>query len=158
MRDILIEGGDIALSSKGRVEFVSGPKKVIEDLKRFLMNDLGYNRFHPWIGSNLENIIGQSYHPEGLANIRYAVRDALNRYTQAQIEELKRRIQERGNPLLAVGEAGPDSIIKNWTRLEIQELSGNILVRIGFETFTGAEEEVELFVSDYSPALQTLRE
>lgn len=157
MRDLLIEAGDIALSSKGKARMVSGPKKVIEDLKRFLMNDLGYNRFHPWMGSNLENIIGQSYHPEGLANIRYAIREAINNYTQSQIEEMKRRIEERGEPLMAVGEAGPDSIVKNWTRLEMTESGGQVTIRVGFETFTGEVELAEIVLSGSIPALEALK-
>lgn len=135
---------DIALDNRGRVELVGGGEKVVQDLKNFLLSNLGHNRFHFWIGSHLDDFVGQSITSVLLQKVKSDVRDCMNLYSESQMQDLKKRIDERGNAIIAISQANPSSLVKSWTRLEVKDDRSTISVRIGFLTYTSEEGTVEL--------------
>ncbi len=139
-----IKNGDIALDNRGRVTLVGGGKKVQQDIRGFLINNLGYSRFHPWIGSHLDDFVGQSITPTLLQKVRSDVRDCLNLYTESQMEDLQQRIKERGDAIIAISQADPSSLVKTWTRLEVTDDRSSIFIKIGFSTYTNEEGSAEL--------------
>lgn len=147
MRTWRIKNGDIAIDSTGRVEIINEAPKIVQDLRSWLLNDLGYNRFHPEMGTDLDSFVGQLINGTTLSDVRATVRTALNTYLDQQMEDLRKRVEERGDPYMAIGQAEPSSIIKAWTKLDVKELGGDILISIGFRTWTNDYEEVKLAIS-----------
>lgn len=147
MRTWKIIDGDIALDTIGRVEEIAGSQKVVQDLRIWLLNDLGFNRFHPEMGAGLDVFVGQIADYKLLANIRSVVANSLNSYMDLQMEDLRKRIEERGEPYIAIGLAEPSSLVKEWSKIEVTEKAGDIHIRIGFRTFTEDYQEVMLAIS-----------
>lgn len=136
MDDFLISSGDIDISN-GSVTEVTGAEKVAQDLKTWLLNDLDHNRFHPWLGASLDEFVGQVPEYPYLHAVKTRVRESLNSYIADQIRELKRRAEKKGNALLAIILAEPNSIIREFTHLEVHAYATDIIVKIGFNTFAG---------------------
>ncbi len=144
MKTWKISGGDVASNPKARVEYVDGPNKVVQDLRNWILNDIGYNKFHSQIGTTLDSYVGQPVSSRLLAAIRDVIRTALNTYLEMQMDDLKARIEERGDPITAIGMAEPSSMVKSWTYLDVNHDYTTIIIRIGFRTFTDDYDEVVL--------------
>ncbi len=142
-----IKNGDVALDIHGRVEEVGGAYKVVQDLKNWLLNDLGYNKFAPHMGSNLDHYVGQEVTAALLNDIRNEVRQALEDYMESQMSDLRLRIEEKGDPYLAIALAQPSSLVKSWTELSVKAIPGAIQINIHFRTFTDDIEEVVLVLN-----------
>lgn len=141
MDDFRISDGDIDISNGSVVE-ITGAEKVAQDLKTWLLNDLGHNRFHPWLGASLDDYVGQIPSYPHLHAIKTRVRESLNMYVADQIRELKRRVDKKGNALMAIILAEPNSIIREFTKLEVHAFATDIIVKIGFVTFAGESQEL----------------
>ncbi len=137
-----IKNGDVAVNPKARVDYIDGANKVVQDLRSWLTNHRGFNKFHPFLGTRLDNYIGQPVDGTLLAKIRDEVRSVLNRYIDEQMKDLKKRIAERGDSITAIGLAEPSSMVQSWTNLDIFDDYGTIYIRIGFRTFTDDTGEV----------------
>jgi len=49
--DLKIQNGDISIGSDGDVEFVIGNEKILQEVKKIVLTEIGENRFHPYYGS-----------------------------------------------------------------------------------------------------------
>lgn len=49
--DLKIINGDLAISNSGSVETVNQNSKIIQDIKKLLLTDIGSNKYHPNYGS-----------------------------------------------------------------------------------------------------------
>lgn len=147
MKTFKIENGDIAVDKRGRVKEIDGASKVVQDLKNWLLNDIRYNKWHPQMGTRLDNYVGQPVSAQLIMNIKEEIRTALNHYTEEQMADLKKRIDESSDPYTAIGLAEPSSIVRTFTALDVYEDYGNILVRIGFTTHTDDYEEITLAIA-----------
>ena len=141
MDDFHIRNGDIDISNGSIVE-ITGAEKVAQDLKTWLLNDLAHNRFHPWLGSSLDDYVGRVPEYPHLHAIKTRVRESLNAYIADQVRELKRRVEKKGNALAAIILAEPNSIIRAFTKLEVHAYATDIIVKIGFDTFAGQSREM----------------
>lgn len=147
MRTWKISNGDIALDTLGRVEELGGSMKIVQDLRSLLLNDSGFNRFFPELGTDLDRFVGQNVDYRLLSDIRASVADVLNDYMDKQQEEIRKRIEERGEPYIAIGLAEPSSLVKEWSPIQVREEAGNISIKIGFKTYTNDYEEVLLSIA-----------
>lgn len=142
-----IEKGDLALHSDGTTEEIGGTKKVVQDLEWVLVNETDFNRFHPWMGSGLEDYIGQINTPEVLHSIKQEVRRALQAYADSQIDEIRERIEASQNAYLAVGHADPTSIVKEFHEVSAENRGTDVKVTVSFSTFTGESDVASLLLS-----------
>lgn len=142
-----IKNGDIATDTIGRIEEVSGPGKIVQDLRMWLLNDIGFNTYHPEMGTDLDSYVGQTISSTTLLGIKNSVRQALDNYVDQQMEDLRKRVEERGEPMIAIGLAEPSSIVKEWTKLDVNQIGVDVMINIGFRTFTGDYDEVMLAIS-----------
>jgi hypothetical protein len=83
-----------------------------------------------------------------LNEIRDMVREALNDYLEIQMLDIRERIEERGDPLVAIGLAGPSSLVKSWTSLNVDHDYTTIHIKIGFITHTNEYDEVFMSLSN----------
>jgi phage baseplate assembly protein W len=147
MKTWRIKNGDIVANVKGRIDQVEGTEKIIQDLRGWLLNDLGFNRFHPDMGTVLDYYVGQPITSQLLTNIKETVRNSLNDYMDKQMEEIKLRIDERGDPYIAIGLAEPSSLVRSWTDLKVTHDYTTIHIKISFRTFTDDVDEVVMVIS-----------
>lgn len=135
------------MDGRGKINHIDKASKVVQDLRSWLLNDLGYNKFHPEMGTTLDAFVGQVVTPQLVSDIRDTVRKSLELYMEFQMQDLRERIEERGEPYIAIGLAEPSSLVRSWTNLSVKEDYGNISVRIGFTTFTDDYEEIKLILA-----------
>ena len=50
--DLKIQRGDLVLDSSGQLNIVERNDKIIQDIIKILLTDLGENKFHPYYGSS----------------------------------------------------------------------------------------------------------
>jgi len=148
MKTWRIKNGDVLLDSTGRIEYINHTDKIIQDLRHWLLNYLGHNKFHPEIGTVLDDFLGNQMSSTLVAGVRAVVTNALNAYMTNQMSDLKDRIAERGDPYAAIGAAEPSGMVKSWSGLEVWPDYTNINIRIGFRTFTDDIGEIELAISN----------
>jgi phage baseplate assembly protein W len=74
---LLLENGDVALNSKFQMTMITGPAKVVQDLKVLLRSCIGSYLFDTRWGVNFPAMIEMR---ENRALIESLVRDALERY------------------------------------------------------------------------------
>ena len=89
--DLKIINGDLAISKSGKLETVNQNSKIIQDIKKLLLTDLGSNKYHPNYGSPLgEGSIG-SYQDEKFLkmNIKNSIERSINRLINLQRNQLK---------------------------------------------------------------------
>lgn len=139
MNTLLIRDGDIVLQPDGRPEMIDGPAKIVQDLTHWLLNDLRYNRFHPWAGASLERFVGESSNAVTAAAIKRRVQESLRLYYDNQFQELRRRIALREDPVTAIALAHPDSIVESWDSVSVRLEATDIAVDIGFKTIAGSQ-------------------
>jgi hypothetical protein len=139
MNDIRIKNGDIVLSSRGGFEEIKGPSKIIQDLTNWLLNPEGYNRFHPWAGTGLDEFIGSRVDEVTNMDIKNEIERALSLYYSKQFEELRERIQNQSSPTIAMWMAEPDSVVESWKDVMVVNDGPTIRAQLGFRTVAGTE-------------------
>ncbi len=145
MYTIRLAGGDIALGAEGEVTYLTGPAKIAHDLSSWLLCELGKDRFHPWLGSNIESFVGSTGDALTLATIRAQVRDLLETYHANQTAELKRRISARpAEPTLAIRDADPASLVRQFSGINVDALDETIVIRVRFDTIAGGQGQAEV--------------
>lgn len=143
MKDLHIDGGDIQIQS-GDLKIIGGVDKIKQDLTRWLIEDIGYNKFHPDMGGSLDSYIAEPVNAVLLHEIRQQVRRSLQRYQRYQLEDIKERIDIEGDPLTAIGIAQPNSIIKEFERIDVWKDYDRIRVQIYFYTFVDQRANITL--------------
>jgi len=89
--DLKIINGDLAISNSGSLETVNQNSKIIQDIKKLLLTDLGSNKYHPNYGSPIgENSIGDVQDEKFLQiNIKNSIEKSINRLISLQRNQLK---------------------------------------------------------------------
>lgn len=142
MKDIRIKNGDIDLTGTGQIGLIGGPDKIGQDLRQWMINDRGFNRFHNWIGASLDEFVGQQRDPLKIAVIRDRVRGQLDLYYLSAYEDLRRRVATRRNPTVAAAFAQPDSIVADWDDVQVWEDNDGVVVRVHYSTIAGETRAV----------------
>lgn len=150
MNDLLIENGDLSLSTTGDAQIVTGPSKIIQDLKNWLMNRLGYNRFHPWAGTGIDDFVGGRPGEKTNMTIKRQIEQALSTYYAKQFEELRKRISVQSDAVTAMSMAQPDSIVESWKDVIVTNAGPYVRVTLGFRTVAGSEESFSLNIVNAS--------
>ena len=89
--DLKIINGDLSISNSGAVDTVNQTNKVIQDMKKLLLTDLGDNKYHPNYGSPLgAGSIGDYQDEDFLKiNIKNSVERSINRLISLQRNQMK---------------------------------------------------------------------
>lgn len=127
-----IKNGDIIFNNG--VQIVTGTEKIVQDLESMLLNDLGYNHFHPWMGSSLDSYIGSLPQSEYLYEIRQEVEKTLSTYYDMVLDDIHVRAEEQGSVERAIALADPSSIIVEAPKAEVWTEGYRVVVSVSFKT------------------------
>ncbi len=68
--DLLIKNGDLSISSTNDLAKVQDLEKLVQDILKLLMTELGSNKFHSWYGSSLsQSMVGSGFDGQFLTTI-----------------------------------------------------------------------------------------
>jgi hypothetical protein len=78
--DLKITNGDLSLDANGNINLITGNQKIIQEIAKITLTDLGENVFHPYYGCkagslNLENIVDYNFQRQ---EIERSVKSAIN--------------------------------------------------------------------------------
>jgi len=60
--DLKIKNGDIRMGSNGDLDKIQDVEKLVQDILKLLMTEIGSNPFNPWYGSSLsQSMIGSGF-------------------------------------------------------------------------------------------------
>ena len=78
--DLKIVNGDLSLNSNGQINIVVGNSKLIQEVTKIVLTEVGENKYHPFYGSSAGKIdIGGAYDESMHKNeIERSVRESLN--------------------------------------------------------------------------------
>jgi len=88
MKTIAVSNGDIQLNS-GKLQFVTGHTKLVQDLQRWLVEPIGTGYTTPGFGSFLSSYIGQSQASISTSTIENEILRVLQLYQGQQVLSLK---------------------------------------------------------------------
>jgi phage baseplate assembly protein W len=105
MKSLQVYNGDLSLDSGGRLTFVQGTSKLVQDLTLWLQEPIGTSFTAPNFGSTLTGLVGAPQTTSTIAQIQTEVQRILGLYQSQQVIALK--------------SAQNSSQLANWNKSEI---------------------------------------
>ena len=89
--DLKIINGDLSITNSGSIDTVNQTNKIMQDIKKLLLTDLGDNKYHPNYGSPLgAGSIGDYQDDSFLKiNIKNSIEKSINRLVSLQRNQMK---------------------------------------------------------------------
>lgn len=140
-----ISGGDLAVGSGRSYERVTGAYKLAQDLKLWVLEQIGTDPATPSFGSRLDggvidgvevpSYIGQVANPAILADIRAEIVSLLSQYQATQIAKMQREmISYGGKHTLSA-----DETLQSVTSVETSQVGDQVIVRVTCQTLAGTQ-------------------
>ena len=89
MKAIQVSNGDIVLDSGGRLQFVVGTNKLVQDLALWLEEQYGIGFTTPNFGSMLYSMIGGAITSNTLSQVQAEIQRVLSLYSAQQLQQLQ---------------------------------------------------------------------
>ena len=89
MKTLRLSGGDLVLGSGG-FEALTGPDRIVQDLRVALSEPLGIDRFHPGWGSRIDDFVGQPLNQATAFDLEQEVNRVVGNYMAVQAERASR--------------------------------------------------------------------
>ena len=89
MKTLELHDGDLRIGTS-RYATISGPRKVVQDLRCALLEPVGNDRFHPSYGSQLEDFIGLPLSPDVAFLIQQEIARVVQNYAAVQRDQIQR--------------------------------------------------------------------
>jgi hypothetical protein len=123
--DLNLDGGDYAV--------VTGPEKLVQDLRCWILEPQGNDVMHPTYGSIMEDVIGQYLSPEQMMNIEAEIRRVVMSYSAQQQDRRSRdAVVYGGKNTLSPGE-----ICTGISKIVIQPVSDAAVCWVSITTANG---------------------
>lgn len=99
-----LTNGDLNLDS-GSYAVVTGPEKLVQDLRCWVLEPQGTDVMHPTYGSIMEDVLGNLFTPEQIMNIEAEIRRIVMAYSAQQQDRRSRdMVVYGGKNTMAPGE------------------------------------------------------
>jgi phage baseplate assembly protein W len=139
--DLKIQRGDLVLDSSGQLNIVERNDKLVQDIIKVLLTDLGENKFHPYYGSptgklDVGSILDQDFFK---TKIEDGVIQAINNLIALQKNQSKYQYITPGETILEVSGVRVSrdtndprmwSVFVSVITLELEEISQTVTIRI----------------------------
>lgn len=112
MKTLLVQNGDIQLDQGGKLRFVQGSQKLIQDLTLWLQENFGIGYTTPNFGSLLPDMIGSAIIDSSVSDIQNEVQRVISLYQTQQLLDLQI--------------AQTQAQLSNWNKSEIINQIGSI--------------------------------
>jgi len=89
MKTLRLSGGDLVLGPGG-FETLTGPERIMQDLRVALSEPLGVDRFHPGWGSRVDDFVGMPLDQATAFDLEQEVNRVIGNYMAVQAEKAAR--------------------------------------------------------------------
>ena len=141
MKTLQVSNGDLALDNGGRLQFIQGTSKLVQDLTLWFQEPLGTGFTSPNFGSTLTGMIGQTINQSTLARVQAEVQRILKLYQTQQIYSLK-----SAQNLAQLGNWNKSEIINSINSVKAFQNYTSINVNVILTTLGGSQLALSIFI------------
>ena len=142
MNTIQVSNGDIQLSSGGKIQFVKGTSKLVQDLALWLKEEYGVGFTTPSFGSLLPSMIGQAITASTTSNIQSEIYRVLGLYQANQ--SLQLRSAQNTNQLSRWNKS---EIINNVDDVQVLVGTGFVNATVSLTTLNGVPTSLNFVIT-----------
>lgn len=132
MKTLRLDDGDLVIGTDSDYAKVTGPAKMIQDLRCALLEPLGNDRFHPGYGSRLEDFIALSNDEEAAFEVESEVRRVVSNYAAVQRDMVEAETFGGEETTFTT-----DEIIDSLTGISAKITDETVRVTVGLATAAG---------------------
>jgi hypothetical protein len=136
-----IQSGDFTLSGPGGLSTVSGRDKLIQDLRCWMLEQIGNDPMHPELGSALdggvlpdgtiiETTIGNIITKKAMLDLENEVRRVISQYQQQQLSKIRSEQMLYGG----IYHLDPGEILLGIADVEVTQTGATLVARITIRT------------------------
>jgi len=149
MKTLQVTNGDIQLDSGGRLQFLQGTSKLVQDLTLWLKEPLGTGFTTPNFGSTLPSMIGGTIGTATIVQIQAEVQRILNLYQSQQILSLK-----TAQNLSQLGYWNKSEIINSINSVQASQSYNSIVVNVTMTSLANTQLSIALFINSNGVRVQ----
>ncbi len=146
-----IKDGDI-VPSNGKLKTIEGLEKLIQDLRLWLLEALGTDRFHPKFGSSLDDEIGTIDPKIASVNVKAEILRVLQNYQVAQSNKIQKEKWIYQNSIMKQGYwiMSKEEVLSSINGIQISTQGSIMNVQVSLTTYSGVEAILPLTIDFYS--------
>jgi len=141
MKTLQVSNGDIVLDNGGRLQFVQGSNKLIQDLALWLKEPIGTGFTTPNFGSILPSLVGSSETAAVIAQVQSEVSRILGLYQSQQLLDL-----QSAQNTSQLANWNKSEIISTINSIDVSSSYTTINIYVGITTLAGANLTLSLAV------------
>ena len=149
MKALQVTDGDIQLDSGGKLKFLQGTSKLVQDLTLWLKEPLGVGFTTPNFGSTLTSMIGGTIGTATIVQVQAEVQRILNLYQSQQILSLK-----TAQNLSQLGYWNRSEIINSINSVQANQSYSSIVVNVTMTSLANTELSIALFINSNGVRVQ----
>jgi len=142
MKAIQVSNGDIVLDSGGRLQFVVGTSKLVQDLALWLEEQYGIGFTTPNFGSMLYSMIGGPITSNTLSQVQAEIQRVLSLYSAQQLQKLQ-NLQQSSQ----LSYYNKSEIIQSVGDIVVLQGTGFINATVSISTLNGQQFNLNLLVT-----------
>ena len=142
MKTLQVTNGDLALDTGGRLQFVIGSNKLVQDISLWLQEDFGIGFTTPNFGSILQGLIGSGITSSSVSTVQAEVSRVISLYRAQQIQTLQ-AIQQSSQ----LSNYNKSEIIQSVSDITVAQGTGFISVLVSLTTLTGSSVALNLLLT-----------
>ena len=141
MKTLQVSNGDLVLDTGGRLQFLQGTSKLVQDLTLWLQEPISTGFSTPNFGSILPGLIGSEINQATIATVQAEVQRILSLYQTQQVLSLK-----TAQNLSQLGYWNKSEIINSITTVKAYQNYTAIVVEVTLTTLTNGQLSLQLYI------------
>jgi len=142
MKTLQVSNGDLALDSGGRLQFVVGTNKLVQDLALWLEEQYGVGFTTPNFGSMLYSMVGGPITSNTLSQIQAEIQRILSLYSAQQLQKLQ-NLQQSSQ----LSYYNKSEIIQNIGDITVLQGTAFITATVGVTNLSGQQFNLNLLIT-----------
>lgn len=142
MRTLQVTNGDLQLDTGGRLQFVTGSSKLIQDLRLWLQEEYGIGYTSPNFGSTLYKMIGQGLTAEAITSVQSEITRVLNLYQSNQALRL-----QKAQSKTELSYWNKSEIVKSINAISAYPYNASIIVNVSLTTLSNSSLSLQLSIT-----------
>ena len=142
MKTLQVKNGDIQLDGGGKLQFVKGTSKLLQDISLWLRETYGSGFTTPGFGSLLPGMIGQGITSSSIAAIQSEIQRIINLYQANQIQQL-----QNSQNLNQLSYWNKSEIIHGLESIQVLQGTGFVSATVSITTLNGSSTDINLIIT-----------
>lgn len=142
MRTLQVSNGDLQLDTGGRLQFITGSSKLIQDLRLWLQEEYGVGYTSPNFGSTLYKMIGTGLTGASVTQIQNEVSRIINLYQNNQVLRL-----QKAQSKTELSYWNKSEIIQSVNSVNAYPYNSSVIVNVSLTTLSNSTLNLQLQIT-----------